>query len=162
MDSILTKGLLTAVFYSVFVFHSQAQEELPPNLDPNNAVNTCGCFESKQAELRGFIETINLTFDQDSVAKATFDYDYNLLNSLNPQIDALVLTIENQEYEAIMVSDNLYQDSLIRVNYVIPSLIFDNNLFPSSFRIGESIYLFNKAQPLGRDKYCGEYFIPIK
>lgn len=144
-------------------FQGWAQEELAPHLDTlYKPVNICNCFEAEERALNDLMGIVNLAFEEDSSAVLDVYWTFSMIEPNKVQFDSGLLGLGDMEHEAMMISEELFQDSLYHVSYIVPSLEYSPNLRPEVLMFGDFRFQFNRMQPIDRDKLCGEYVVPIK
>ena len=159
MDQVLKHTLLLILLTFTLVANGQTtiSHETPEKIFNN----FCDCFENDNRELGTSFYSMEITFDIDSVAYVEIFWNASFTEQYRLPIDQALLQVNNFEVEMSAIDAAIYNDTILKVRYVIPELEFSDRIQPYGFLIGPFHYRYNRLIVNSQKLRCGELFIQI-
>ena len=123
--------------------------------------NICDCFENDNRELGKSFYSIEMKFDSDSVAYAEILWNASFTEQYRLPIDYGLLQVSSLEVEMSAVDIVLLNDTILKVEYVLPELEFSDRIQPFGLMIGPFQYRYNRLIVNSQNLRCGELFVQL-
>ena len=159
MDKILKLFLpfilltLTQIVYGQTSENTEAKEQIFNNI--------CNCFESDNRELGKSFYSMEMKFDSDSVAHAEILWNASFTEQYRLPIDFGLFQVNDLEVEMSATDISLLNDTILKVQYILPELEFSNRVQPLGFMIGPFQYRYNRLIVNSQNLRCGELFVQL-
>lgn len=159
MDKLLKLFLPFALLTLTQIVSGQTSEN--PETHEQIINDICDCFENDNRELGKSFYSLNMKFDSDSVAYAEILWNASFTEQYQIPIDNGLLQLSNLEVEMSAMDISLLNDTILKVQYILPELVFSNRIQPLGLMIGPFQYRYNRLNVNSQNLRCGELFVQI-
>lgn len=159
MDKILKLFLPLILLTLTQIVYGQTSEN--PEAKEQIFNNFCDCFENDNRELGKSFYSIEMKFDSDSVAHAEILWNASFIEQYRLPVDNGLLQVSNFEVEMSAMEISLFNDTILKVQYILPELEFSSRIQPLGLMIGPFQYRYNRLIVNSQNFRCGELFIQL-
>lgn len=159
MDQILKPLLIFSFLTFNLVVKGQTTEN--PEAEEQIINNLCDCFENDNRDLGKSFYSLEMQFDKDSIAYAEILWNASFTEQYRLPIDNGLLQVNNLEVEMSAMDISLFNDTILKVQYILPELEFSNRIQPLGLMIGPFQYRYNRLIVNSQNLRCGELFVQL-
>ena len=159
MDQILKPLLIFSFLTFNLVVKGQTTEN--PEAEEQIINNLCDCFENDNRDLGKSFYSLEMQFDKDSIAYAQILWNASFTEQYLLPIDNGLLQVNNLEVEMSAMDISLFNDTILKVQYILPELEFSNRIQPLGLIIGPFQYRYNRLIVNSQNLRCGELFVQL-